>query len=287
MTRFVHRKFNSVELLEGVVVKTGKSQKILAEVDWYNSVPEYIKKYCPKIFSWTDTSYRMEYVPDYTLASMWVSDLKPLEFWQARVRDVLKLVADLYATKRINFVRDGLLLDKSFDRTRNLPYEEQCKTTEFISYLSSSNANKVYSSIVHGDLCFSNIMWGQTRKLTIIDPRGLDSDGFVTIYGNILYDMAKLFHSIDGGYDFIVHGVEPTEEQVELKELVSKYFIRELRPVMDNLGITYKDLLACTGLLFYSMLPLHAESEERVNKLMEVGNSYYSRFRQIPYNKEQ
>ncbi len=59
-------------------------------------------------------------------------------------------------------------------------------------------------SIVHGDLCFSNILFDiKTNILRLIDPRG--EFGEFDIYGDVRYDIAKLSHSVSGRYDFIIN----------------------------------------------------------------------------------
>lgn len=58
-------------------------------------------------------------------------------------------------------------------------------------------------NIIHGDLCFANIMVDNTFSfIKVIDPRGKFGD--FDIYGDYRYELAKLFHSVDGKYDFII-----------------------------------------------------------------------------------
>lgn len=55
-------------------------------------------------------------------------------------------------------------------------------------------------SLIHGDCCFSNILYGEDKHIIrFIDPRG--SFGKTGIYGDIQYDVAKLYHSVDGTYE--------------------------------------------------------------------------------------
>ena len=52
----------------------------------------------------------------------------------------------------------------------------------------------------HGDLCFSNMILSEAEdSIVFIDPRGGDS--FRTPY----YDLAKISHSLLGGYDHIIN----------------------------------------------------------------------------------
>lgn len=44
-------------------------------------------------------------------------------------------------------------------------------------------------SVVHGDLCFSNVMYdSRSNSVKVIDPRGLNIQQELTIYGNQSYD---------------------------------------------------------------------------------------------------
>lgn len=59
-------------------------------------------------------------------------------------------------------------------------------------------------TLIHGDCCFSNILHSsRTNLFRFIDPRG--SFGKVGIYGDIRYDVAKLYHSVDGLYEIFIN----------------------------------------------------------------------------------
>ena len=59
-------------------------------------------------------------------------------------------------------------------------------------------------TLIHGDCCFSNILYGRNKQIfRFIDPRG--SFGKEGIYGDIRYDVAKLYHSVDGTYEAFIN----------------------------------------------------------------------------------
>ncbi|MBD6984623.1 capsular biosynthesis protein, partial [Vibrio parahaemolyticus] len=67
--------------------------------------------------------------------------------------------------------------------------------------------NRDVLNVMHGDLCFSNILYDfRAKKIKVIDPRGITPEGVKTIYGDLKYDLAKLSHSILGLYDYIIAG---------------------------------------------------------------------------------
>jgi len=54
-------------------------------------------------------------------------------------------------------------------------------------------------TLIHGDPTFSNIIIGPSGFPFLIDPRG--RFGSVQFHGDPLYDFAKLYYSVVGGYD--------------------------------------------------------------------------------------
>ena len=135
--------------------------------------------------------------------------------------------------------------------------------------------NKDDNCLIHGDLYFSNILHDSgTNKYKLIDPRGRWGNG---ISGDIKYDIAKIRHSVVGGFDTITNGLytvtyektsgidinvfEPTNYQIISKELdtqIEKYW---------NLD----EIKMIEGLLFISMLPLHEDNFERQLAFFTIG----------------
>src|SRR5690606_40930853 len=47
---------------------------------------------------------------------------------------------------------------------------------------------KSYPSIMHGDFCFSNILFdSRSNRIKLIDPRGINANGEISIYGDQKY----------------------------------------------------------------------------------------------------
>lgn len=53
--------------------------------------------------------------------------------------------------------------------------------------------------IIHGDPTFSNMLVDEQNKVWLIDPRGYF--GSSLLYGDPMYDWAKLYYSVVGNYD--------------------------------------------------------------------------------------
>jgi len=131
--------------------------------------------------------------------------------------------------------------------------------------------------IIHGDLCFSNIMVdGNFTFIKLIDPRG--KFGAYNLYGDFRYELAKLLHSIDGRYDFIIDDL--FELKYDLQHTTISYTILNskksydlykifIKVFQDEIGRDLKKIELIEALLFLSMIPLHSESLE--HQLLMLG----------------
>ena len=127
-------------------------------------------------------------------------------------------------------------------------------------------------SVMHGDLCFSNILYDtRGNRVKVIDPRGTDSSGNFSIFGTASYDLAKLSHSVLGMYDFIIAG---RYEIVAAADGDSDSIRFDIDERLDQIrqdflamswvnGLTTAEILPAVVLLFLSMLPLHADRPDR------------------------
>mgnify|MGYP006131593669 FL=1 len=128
---------------------------------------------------------------------------------------------------------------------------------------------------LHGDLCFSNILYdSRSESIKLIDPRGIDNSGSEMLYGSIIYDVAKLSHSVIGLYDYII------SDQYELSgdkhvfnfEIFLPQGVEEIQALfferLPISNINSKDIYAINILLFLSMLPLHYDDPKRQRALL-------------------
>jgi hypothetical protein len=122
-------------------------------------------------------------------------------------------------------------------------------------------------SIIHGDLCFNNILYDiSSGVVKLIDPRGEFGGSARTIYGDVRYDIAKLRHSFCGNYDSIIEGdFDLTHDGGgAFRFLVYKDHQHEREVIFDDVirrfGYRADQLRFIEALLFLSMIPLHADS---------------------------
>jgi hypothetical protein len=133
--------------------------------------------------------------------------------------------------------------------------------------------------IIHGDLCFANIMVDKNFSfIKVIDPRG--KFGPYDIYGDTRYELAKLFHSVDGKYDFIIKDL--FEVSYDLENASLAYFIHDRKRDFDlykvfleifknEIGDDITKIELIEALLFLSMIPLHGESLDHQLVMLGTG----------------
>jgi dTDP-glucose pyrophosphorylase len=122
-------------------------------------------------------------------------------------------------------------------------------------------------SIVHGDLCLSNILYDlRSRICKFLDPRG--SFGTAGIYGDPRYDVAKLYHSVYGLYDFICNdlfhvAVDGTNVSLDIRSRPQHCEIQRRFEKVFFADFDRREILLIAGLLFASMPALHYEAPRR------------------------
>ena len=134
-------------------------------------------------------------------------------------------------------------------------------------------------NIIHGDLCFANIMVDNNFSfIKVIDPRG--KFGAYDIYGDSRYELAKLFHSVDGKYDFIIkdlfdvnYNSETAEICYRIQNRVRKFDLYEVFTTVfeKEIGGDLRKIELIEALLFLSMIPLHGENLKHQMVMLATG----------------
>ena len=129
--------------------------------------------------------------------------------------------------------------------------------------------------LIHGDLYFSNILYDSEKKIfKLIDPRGRWGNG---IAGDIKYDIAKIRHSVIGGFDTITNGLHSAIYSEKNGIFVDVYKPKNYESICEKLDLRIKErwdldkIKIIEGLLFISMLPLHKDHFERQLALYSIG----------------
>jgi hypothetical protein len=192
-------------------------------------------------------------------------------FWNRIMYKLMDLLETWSSNLPEDYVaHDGLMREKTENRIQGLKPDVRVHAEEMLKWVRDQNVRQC-PAVLHGDLCFSNILYDRrSDQLKVIDPRGKHYINGVR--GNQLYDIAKLYHSARGKYDFAVAGRACNEDTGRHLNAMACHIEDYLHA---KWGINSTVLIAVTGLLFYSMLPLHADDMGRVARLLNSAEALY------------
>ena len=292
------RFFNSLTIdpvLNTITKVSTFDEKLNNELNWYLQLPPELQVLTPRIVSSKQVDGQLNLVQEYygypTLSELYLySDIHP-ENWIIIIKKLLSLHSEFCKYPK-ELSRDHyrkMYVEKTFDRLGELRKENeqwekifQYETITFngkelinipglwesLKERAEQISENGRAAIIHGDFCFSNILFdinGQIARL--IDPRG--SFGESGIYGDPRYDLAKLRHSINGLYDYIVSDLFELREEGPIFEAriflnqTAEYLGQAFDKMISEMGYDAREVIFIEALLFISMLPLHRDKPRR------------------------
>ena len=289
------RSFNHFNLDDnGVLTKTSKYSKLKSEISWFKKIQKSPLSFLiPNILETKikgdDVSYKFTYIDGTTLAEYFMYYDISESNWSYIIEKFIKTANLMWSKKAPRSAEDVtklakyMYIDKTLERI--VKWERQDILNEdFIhvngeKYLSFKKAyellkprfenliktSKKFYSIIHGDICFSNVVYLPTiSNFKFLDPRG--NFGIDTIYGDARYDVAKIRHSYHGLYDYITQGLyeltEISPNCFEYKFLTNNIINPNIFDrIIEKYGFDINDIELIEGLLFTSMIPLHDDDK--------------------------
>lgn len=302
------REFNhiTIDKERGILRKTSEDKdKFIGEILWYIKLPNDIEYVRPRIFDYSvnyNTPYvSMEYYSYHTLHELYLySDITKLQ-WNKIFNRIKFICKDFskytVASDKIKGALKSMYLDKTINRLEKLRENKLFsiffKNDFTVNGIKYKSIDKIIDglkevipkmlldvekfTIIHGDMCFTNIMVDSNFNFVkLIDPRG--KFGEFDIYGDQRYELAKLFHSLDGKYEYII------EDQFDVEVVGNniKYEISERKrdfdifkefenEFFDYIQNDLKKIELIESLLFLSMIPLHNESLNQQYVMLGTG----------------
>ena len=299
------RYFNSLRFdrsLEIVTKTSENTSKLINEIEWYKQIPNDLSKLIPKIIDFDQSKkpfLKLEYVKHPTLAELWLYSDFSSKLWIEILKKLFEILNQfkkypaklvppsdyhfIYKTKTEDRIQELTNSNESFrhilasdvlfingKKYRNwLVIKEEIELKVHDLYHDEDNC------LIHGDLCFSNIFCDfKNKNFKLIDPRGKWGS---TMFGDLKYDVAKLRHSVVGGFDTITNGL-CTASVSEGNHIAMKIFEpknhQEVYKYLDELiqnQWNLNEIKLIEGLLFISMLPLHKDHFERQLAFYSIG----------------
>ena len=298
------RYFNSLQfddVAEIVTKKSENKEKLINEINWYKKIPKAISKIVPKILDSdvSDNPYmKLEYIKYPTLADIWLYSNFSSDFWVKIIDGLFEIVNEfnrypgdvtiqeynfIYFEKTVQrideLIKSNDLFKEIFHENFILINGKEFKNWPVIKHEIKLKINDLYKKedncLIHGDLCFSNILYNSKNKnFKLIDPRGKWGQG---ISGDIKYDIAKIRHSVVGGFDTVTNGLYSATYDEKNGIIFDTHKPKNYQMICQKLDSQIKQrwnldgIKLIEGLLFISMLPLHKDDLERQLALYSIG----------------
>jgi hypothetical protein len=278
------------------------------QIRWFRQVPDELAWFLPRIYESDDGEVpyiTMELLSYPTVSDLFLSKRMDVGAWNYVAKKILLIQKSFLKYQFKCSIGRQVAAEIYIEKTRKRILDFYNQRPEAKSYWIKQLDTKIslddvlatlenyatYNGLlildalspIHGDMCFSNLMYDpRSRHIKLIDPRG--EFGVPGIYGDPKYDKAKLMHSYEGAYDFIVTGhydasvtkdgeLDCSIERSEYHEQVAKIF----DSIVFSSENERKQCDAIQALLFLSMLPLHCDHPERQLAMLYIGLKIYVR----------
>lgn len=262
------REFNSINVSSIELYKKSSENSLEGEINYYkmlnNNLIE-IKDMFPIMFNYDDKDYKyysLEKIDGIPVSKLYLKQ----ELTTIQLDNIINSILRIHKTynnhkyinkkENININIYGLYADKLKERYDKYDYSKYNSSKEIFDDLYKKlkdyeNNNEGIISIIHGDPVLTNILINQFGKIKFIDMRGKIGND-ITIYGDELYDWAKLYQSLKG-YDEILEGITLNNTY---KEGIIKHFENRFNEIYNNHKYLYY-LRIITKSLLFTLIPLH------------------------------
>ena len=313
------RYFNFLNIKEYSLVKSGLNEdKIFAEYSWYKNLPKNLKPFAPALWGGASKknnfSYEIEYLYLSNLSELFVYGENNINTWSNIFDSCSKFIIECKKNpvpeRELKEIRSNsvkLFTDKT--ESRLIKYKKSCDLNldhkwklndtslpsintilkEINLFISTPNDSEL--TFIHGDFCFSNILYNfRAKSIKVIDPRGIDYNGNLSLYGDLRYDWVTFTHSLIGLYDHIIAGsykyyenskydiifhIETSDNVIQIQNLFNR------SQISAQLHINEKNMYAMLIHLFLSMLPLHKDNQSRQKAMLANALRLYIIFKKL------
>jgi hypothetical protein len=290
---------------------SAQTAKIRAEAQWYERLPKPLLLNVPRYLGSYEENfqagYELEYMHCPTLSDLRVFGNLTTNAWTQILRkcfDIMETCHDIRPDPQApeasqpfsEMFYNGIIVEKTrsrfaaFCKARNLSPETRIRLNgqelpplqdiidDILDAIPPTTPEHI--TFWHGDLFFGNMFYDfGARRAIVIDPRGLLQEGYFSLYGDWRYDLGKLAHSILGGYDATIAGRTLLEKQddldwsfqLDMPQTQTEIAALFLLQAETQFGIDAVELYALAAMMFFSMLPLHSEDEDRQDRLLATG----------------
>ena len=267
------RYFNSITYHDDYIVKTSEDQKTLSgEIYWYKNKPDGLNRLFPKYIHSDGNSLIIEKIEGITFSYLYANECLTLDNFSMLLDNVSHIhnFLDVNPSNRNQLYNNYSSKLKNRFESNNLIYNDFSDVNKIFNVLfdglkSYEEEDLAIPGIIHGDVVFSNVLLDIDNNLKFIDMRGLLGDK-ASIYGDILYDYAKLYQSVIG-YDFILNNMKINYDYIRpFIDLFERYILKKF----DDK--TLFNIKLISNSLIFSMIPLHKNTPKLCNEFYDLIN---------------
>ena len=270
------REFHSIEI--GNINTIIKKGNLIGENYYYQNIPCSLKDLFPIYLSGDNNTITIEKILGSTVTDLYLSEILNKDTFIHILNSINRIhnynindnnINDNINNNDINIYEN--YASKLINRYDNFDYSifENSKSIYKLLLLKlkdyEKNKNGI-KTIIHGDPVFTNIIINNYSKIKFIDMRGKLGDT-LTIYGDLLYDWAKIYQSLIGYDEILLSKNIDNEYKENMINIFKKYFIDKYSEKdFENLKLITKSLL-------FTLIPLH--NNEKCSKYYKLLFSKY------------
>lgn len=238
---------HNLKIDQNVYIKTGKLE---GEYWWYKNIPSSVSDLFPPLLPESDsTCIRTPRISGISFSQKFLAGTLTITHVQALLHSLERIhnsispsIEDIYQ----NYLPK--LEERMGGHKNDYLYQEIAK--------GLSLYDQGVAGVIHGDPVFTNVFLTETYTLLFIDMRGKQGSS-LTIFGDRLYDFAKVYQSLTG-YDAILH---EKPMPVNMGDLII-YFEKVM-------GEKMKWIYLLTASMYYTLIPLHINESPKQLKQYE------------------
>ena len=230
-----------------------KNGDLKGENYYYDNIPQSLKDMFPLKISGNSKNIVIEKIHGLTVTDLYLSEMLTKDTLTHILNSINRIqncdiinddinIYENYASKLINRYKsfDYSIFENSESIYESILGKLQC--------YEKNNLGK--KKVIHGDPVFTNIIINKYGKIKFIDMRGKVGDK-LTIYGDWLYDWAKIYQSIIGYDEILLSKIIDTNYKENIISIFKNYFIDKFSDKdFENLKIITKSLI-------FTLIPLH------------------------------
>jgi len=246
------RSFNTLEL-NSIETFKKTSDDLSGEIYYYQNIPTGLKDLFPLLIDFDANGkwYVVEKIQGVTVSSLYVNEMLTEDMLVNIMNTIKRIHIDGSESINIysNYVNKLKKRYESYDYSTFRHHRETYDSiVEGLTNYETEQRGKCV--VIHGDTVMTNILINKFGKIKFIDMRG-KVENTLTIYGDFLYDWAKLYQSLLG-YDKILLGKTMSHSyESKMLECFESYFV-------DLYSEAYlRDLKMIVKSLLFSLIPLH------------------------------